>query len=172
MPEPSRGGNGMIHNITLKVNGREVTASVESQTTLLKFLKGHLQLTGTKEGCEQGECGACTVLLDGKPVNACLTLAVKTKGREVTTIEGLGDEKNLHPLQRAFIDTAALQCGYCGPGVLLTAKAFLDENPSPTEREVRAAISGHLCRCTGYQKMVEAILKASQEMNKEKHQTT
>ncbi|RPI99714.1 MAG: (2Fe-2S)-binding protein, partial [Deltaproteobacteria bacterium] len=115
----------MIHEISLKVNGKEVKASVESQMTLLRFLRDHLQLTGTKEGCEQGECGACTVLLDGKPVNACLTLAVKTRGREVTTIEGLGDERNLHPLQKAFIDHFAVQCGFCTPGMILTAAALL-----------------------------------------------
>ncbi len=135
---------------------------VEPRRTLLELIREDLELTGTKEGCGLGECGTCTVLLDGKPIKSCITLAVQANGREVTTIEGLEKaDGTLHPLQQAFIDHGAIQCGFCTPGMVLSAKALLDENPKPTELEVRQAIAGNLCRCTGYQKIVEAILSAA-----------
>ena len=148
--------------IQLNVNGFRYEGEVEPRRTLLEFLREDLELTGTKEGCGLGECGTCTVLLDGKPIKSCITLAVQANGREVTTIEGLEEpDGTLHPMQQAFIDHGAIQCGFCTPGMVLTAKAFLDENPRPTELDVRKAISGNLCRCTGYQKIVEAILAAT-----------
>jgi carbon-monoxide dehydrogenase small subunit len=134
---------------------------VEPQTTLLELLRETWGLTGAKRGCDEGDCGACTVLLDGQPVNACLVLAVRVNGRKVTTIEGLGDEEHPHPLQTAFVQHGALQCGYCGPGMILSAKALLDVNPSPTEAEIRQALSGNLCRCTGYSKIIEAVRSVS-----------
>ncbi len=145
--------------IQLNVNGFRYEGEVEPRRTLLEFLREDLELTGTKEACGLGECGTCTVLLDGKPIKSCITLAVQANGREVTTIEGLEKpDGTLHPIQQAFIDHGAIQCGFCTPGMVLTAKAFLDENPRPTELDVRKAISGNLCRCTGYRKIVEAIL--------------
>lgn len=147
--------------IQLLVNGESVEAAVESNQTLLQFLRDDLGLTGTKHGCGLGDCGACTVILDGRPVNACLVLAVQARGRQVLTIEGLAENGNLHPIQQAFVDKGAIQCGFCSPGMILSAKALLDENPKPTEEEIRTAISGNLCRCTGYQKIVEAIREAA-----------
>jgi len=148
--------------IQLKVNGMAFKMEVEPRRTLLELIREDLELTGTKEGCSLGECGSCTVLLDGKPIKSCITLAVQANGREVTTIEGLEKpDGTLHPLQQAFIDHGAIQCGFCTPGMILTAMALLDENPRPTEVEVREAIAGNLCRCTGYQKIVEAILSAA-----------
>ena len=149
--------------IRLRVNGREQTLAVAPQRTLLQLLREDLGLTGTKEGCSIGECGSCTVLLDGRPVNACLVLAATAAGHAVETIEGLGDAQHAHPVQRAFVAAGAVQCGFCTPGMVLTAKAFLDERPQPTEAEVRRAISGNLCRCTGYEKIVQAILDAAAE---------
>ena len=151
----------MLVEVQILVNGERMTASVEPQTTLLELLRETWNLTGTKRGCDEGDCGACTILLDGEAVNSCLVLAVRANGHEVTTIEGLGTEENLHPLQAAFIQHGAIQCGFCGPGMLLTAKALLDSNPNPTDDEVRNALSGNLCRCTGYSKIVEAVLSAS-----------
>jgi carbon-monoxide dehydrogenase small subunit len=152
----------MKAKVHLKVNGYDYDLEVEPRRTLLEIIREDLELTGTKEGCSLGECGTCTVLLDGKPIKSCITLAVQANGREVTTIEGLEQaDGNLHPLQQAFIDHGAIQCGFCTPGMILAAKALLDENPRPTEVEVRNAIAGNLCRCTGYQKIVEAILAAS-----------
>ena len=156
----------MSAQVKIMVNGEWKTASVEPQTTLLELLRETWGLTGAKRGCDEGDCGACTVLLDGQPVNACLVLAVRVNGRKVTTIEGLGDEEHPHPLQTAFVQHGALQCGYCGPGMLLSAKALLDENPSPTEAEIRQALSGNLCRCTGYSKIIEAVRSAGQELKK------
>lgn len=147
--------------IELEVNGRIHSLSVFPQRTLLEVLREDLGLTGTKEGCSEGECGVCTVLLDGVPVRSCLLLAVDVRGRKVTTIEGLAKDKELHPIQKAFIEEGAIQCGFCTPGMILSAKALLDQNPSPSEDEVRTAISGNLCRCTGYQKIVKAIQVAS-----------
>jgi carbon-monoxide dehydrogenase small subunit len=147
--------------IQLTVNGEEHEVVVAPNRTLLEVLRDDLYLTGTKEGCGEGACGTCTVLLDGKPVRSCLTLAVEVQGREVTTIEGLAPMGELHPVQKAFVEYGAIQCGFCTPGMILTTKALLDENPSPTEQEARQAISGNVCRCTGYTKIVEAILKAA-----------
>jgi len=150
--------------INLKVNGSLYKGEIEPRRTLLEFLREDLELTGTKEGCGMGECGTCTILLNGKPIKSCIFLAVQANGKEVTTIEGVENpDGTLHPIQKAFIDYGAIQCGFCTPGMVLTAKALLEENPSPTELEVRRAISGNLCRCTGYQKIVEAILASVQE---------
>jgi carbon-monoxide dehydrogenase small subunit len=152
--------------IQLRVNGMAYKMEVEPRRTLLELIREDLELTGTKEGCSLGECGSCTVLLDGKPIKSCITLAVQANGREVTTIEGLEKaDGTLHPLQRAFIDHGAIQCGFCTPGMILSAKGLLDENPRPTELEVRQAIAGNLCRCTGYQKIVEAILAVSHQQS-------
>ncbi len=129
--------------------------------TLLEVLRVDLSLTGAKEGCEDGTCGTCTVLLDGWPVRSCLLLAAEAQGHEITTIEGLSDGERLHPVQEAFVNYGGIQCGYCTPGMILTSKALLDRNPSPTEAEVREAISGNLCRCTGYTKIVESVLAAA-----------
>ncbi len=148
--------------ITLNVNGESYEVAVEPRMTLLDVLRGNLGLTGTKKGCELGNCGSCTVLIDNKPVPSCLTLAVEAHSKDILTIEGLAQNGQLHPLQQAFIDCAALQCGFCTPGMLLSAKALLDENPRPTEKEVKEAISGNLCRCVGYTNIVEAILKVAQ----------
>jgi carbon-monoxide dehydrogenase small subunit len=147
--------------IRLRVNGLDAERAVEPRTSLADFLREQLGLTGTHVGCEHGVCGACTVLLDGAPVRACLLLAVQLDGAEVTTVEGLADGERLHPLQQAFWDHHGLQCGFCTPGILLTAKALLEENPRPTDAEIREAIAGNLCRCTGYHFIVEAIRAAS-----------
>ena len=146
--------------IQLTVNGEPVEAAVETNQTLLQFLRDGLGLTGTKHGCGLGDCGACTVIVDGMPVNSCLVLAVQAAGREVLTIEGLAENGKLHPIQQAFVDKGSIQCGFCSPGMILSAKALLDANPKPTELEIRTAISGNLCRCTGYQKIVEAVQEA------------
>jgi carbon-monoxide dehydrogenase small subunit len=153
--------------IELTVNNEPVEAAVDPNRTLVQFLREDLGLTGTKHGCGLGDCGACTVILDGRPVNSCLVLAVQAHGREVLTIEGLAENGKLHPIQRAFVDKGAVQCGFCTPGMILSAKALLDENPRPTEHEIRTAISGNLCRCTGYQKIVEAIEEASKMLEME-----
>lgn len=150
--------------VSLNVNGEEYEVAVAPNQTLVEILRDNLHLTGTKEGCGEGACGTCTVLLDGKPIRSCLTLAVEVQGREVTTIEGLAPMGELHPVQKAFVEYGAIQCGFCAPGMILTAKALLDENPSPTEQEARQAISGNVCRCTGYAKIVEAILKVERRM--------
>jgi carbon-monoxide dehydrogenase small subunit len=146
--------------IRIQVNGAWKEIDAAPQTTLLELLREGFGLTGAKRGCEEGDCGACTVLLDGKPVNACLVLAVRIDGARITTIEGLGGPGQLHPLQQAFVGLAAVQCGFCAPGVILSAKALLDENPDPTETEIRQALAGNLCRCTGYAKIVEAVAAA------------
>lgn len=144
--------------IVLRVNGQRHEVAVEPRMTLLEVLRDVLGLTGTKNGCSLGNCGSCTVLLNGKPVASCLLLAVEAQGREILTIEGLVHNGKLHQLQQAFIDHGALQCGFCTPGMILSAKALLDENPSPTVDEVKEAISGNLCRCTGYTDAINAIL--------------
>ncbi len=143
------------------VNGEARTVATSPQRTLLELLREDLDLTGTKHGCELGECGACTVLVDGEPLLACLTLALDTAGHEITTVEGLAPPGGLHPLQAAFVELGAAQCGYCTPGVLLTAKALLDGRPEPTATETREALAGNLCRCTGYAKIVEAVALAA-----------
>ena len=145
--------------IKITVNKQEYELAVEPNLTLLGLLRNTMGLTGTKKGCNEGDCGACTVLLDGKPVSSCLVLAVQANGKDILTIEGveMEGEGELHPLQQAFVENGAIQCGFCIPGMILSAKALLDRNPHPSEREIRLAISGNLCRCTGYQKIVEAI---------------
>lgn len=148
--------------VSLTVNGEEYDAVITPNRTLLEVLRDDLHLTGTKEGCGEGACGTCTVLVDGKPVRSCLTLALEVQGTKITTIEGLAPMGELHPVQRAFVEYGAIQCGFCAPGMILTTKALLDENPSPTEQEARQAISGNVCRCTGYAKIVEAMLKAAE----------
>jgi aerobic carbon-monoxide dehydrogenase small subunit len=147
--------------VRLTINGQAHDVVVEPRRTLLEVLRTDLGLTGTKENCLEAECGVCTVLLDDLAVNACIVLAVQCRGRAVVTIEGLAAGDDLHPLQRAFIDHGAVQCGYCIPGMILTAKAYLDENVEPDEAGVRQALAGNLCRCTGYQKIVEAVLSAA-----------
>jgi aerobic carbon-monoxide dehydrogenase small subunit len=151
----------MTKTIHITVNCKALELTVEPSQTLLEVIREKLCLTGTKAGCLIGDCGACTVLMDGKPVNSCLVLAVQADAKQVTTIEGVETSQGLHPLQTAFVDKGAIQCGYCTPGMILTAKSLLDRNPRADEAEIRKAISGNLCRCTGYQKIVEAILFAS-----------
>jgi aerobic carbon-monoxide dehydrogenase small subunit len=153
----------MKHILKLHVNGEEFEVLAATHKTLLEVLREDLGLTGTKRGCDLGTCGACTVLIDGKPQLSCLILAVSTQGKEITTIEGLAQNGELHPLQKAFVEKGAIQCGFCTPGMILTAKAFLNEHPHPSEAEVRQAISGNLCRCTGYVKIVEAIISVDRE---------
>ncbi len=159
-------------DVVLRVNGRERKASVPPETTLLQLLREHLGLTGSKLGCDVGDCGACTVIVDGKAVNSCLMLAGQVDGREVLTIEGLATRDRLHPIQRAFEERASLQCGFCGPGSIMSAKALLDENLDPTPQEIRDALAGNLCRCTGYTKMIEAIQDAARELCAEKSART
>jgi carbon-monoxide dehydrogenase small subunit len=142
--------------LTCTVNGEEQSVLADTRDTLLDLLRDRLGLTGTKEGCGNGNCGTCTVLMDGAPVNACLVLALEAPGRAITTIEGLG-EGDLHPLQQALVQHGGTQCGFCTPGIVLSAKALLDENPRPSDAQIRHAIAGNLCRCTGYGKIVEAI---------------
>jgi carbon-monoxide dehydrogenase small subunit len=151
------------HKIRTTVNGELYEGLVETKKTLLEFLREDLDLTGTKKGCDNGECGSCTVLLEGHPVNACLVLAIEANEKKILTIEGLMEGDALHPLQEAFIDHGAVQCGYCSPGMILTAKALLDERPQPSEEEVKKAIAGNLCRCGAYNKIVEAILSLVQK---------
>ena len=153
----------MKQAIRLYVNGEEHEILAETNRTLLDVLRENLGLTGTKRGCDLATCGACTVLINGKPHLSCLTLAVDVQGKEILTIEGLGQDRKLHPLQKAFVENGAVQCGFCTPGMILTAKAFLDEHPSPAEEDVKKAISGNFCRCTGYVKIVEAILAAAKK---------
>ena len=151
------------HTITLIINEQTEELLVPSNMTLLHLLRDQIGMTGTKNGCEAGECGACTVLVDGEPVNSCLTLAVEMDGREVTTIEGLSNNGKLTPLQQAFADLNAVQCGYCTPGMLMAATALLRRNPKPTEEDIQKAMVGNLCRCTGYQRIIDAILEASRQ---------
>ena len=151
---------GMKHQIRVRVNAETHEATVNSELTLLDFLREALGLTGTKMGCGNGECGACTVLLNGAPVRSCLMLAVEADGQEILTVEGLARGDRLHPLQEAFIEKGAVQCGFCTPGMLLAAKALMDRKPSPDLEDVKEALGGHLCRCTGYESIFEAILAA------------
>lgn len=147
--------------VSITVNGTKYTEMIKANSLLVNFLRGDLDLTGTKRACEQGDCGACTVLLDGKPVNSCMVLTLSVDGREVTTVEGLASNAKLDILQEKFMEHSAPQCGFCAPGILMSAKALLMKNPHPTENEVREAIAGNLCRCTGYVHYVEAILEAA-----------
>lgn len=143
--------------ISFTLNGEPVEALVAPNMNLLDFLRDTMHLTGTKKGCEEGECGACTIMVDGKPINSCLMFIMEVQGKNVVTIEGLSKDGELHPLQKEFIEKWAIQCGYCSPGMIMSAKILLDNNPNPTEAEIREAIAGNLCRCTGYAKIVEAI---------------
>ena len=147
--------------ISFRINGEEVEVLVKPWQTLLEVIRDELQLTGTKEGCSNGNCGACTILFDGKAIDSCLALGAEARGHEIVTIEGLAEPGGLHPVQQAFIDYGALQCGFCTPGFIMSAVAFLNQSPNPTETELRAAIAGNLCRCTGYDKIVRAILSVS-----------
>ena len=151
-------------NIRFALNGREVSIETDAETRLLDVLREDLHLTGTKEGCGEGECGACTVLLDGLPVNSCLIPAPQVEGCEVLTIEGLADGHRLHPLQAAFVEQGAVQCGFCTPGFVLSAYALLRSNSSPTDEEILTALEGNLCRCTGYGKIVSAVRSAAERM--------
>ncbi len=148
------------------INGRTCEVIIDPRMTLLDILRDELGLTGTKYGCGTGDCGACTVLVEGKPVLACLTLATRARGKNIMTIEGLAESATLHPIQKAFIEHGAIQCGYCTPGMILTAKALLDENPGPSREEVKMALTGNLCRCTGYVKIIDAVVAAAKEMRK------
>jgi len=150
--------------IHLNVNDENYEVIVRPRESLLDVLRNKLNLTGTKKGCNEGDCGACTVIMGGRAVNACLVLAVEAEGQKILTIEGLAQGPLLHPLQEAFIRYGGFQCGYCTPGMLLSAKAFLDENPDPTDEEIRKGISGNLCRCTGYAKIVQSIREAARSM--------
>jgi len=157
-------GSSNKKHIALTINGKRVEADVDHYITLAEFLREQLDLTGTKVGCNRGECGSCTVIIDGMAVLSCSTLAVEAHGKSVLTIEGLGDDGRLHPLQEAFIEHDALQCGYCTPGMILSAKALLDTNPVPTELEVRTAIDGNLCRCGSIPNVIGAVLDVSRKM--------
>ena len=154
----------MRKTLQLTVNGELRQVLVEPYYSLLDALRDDIRLTGTKKGCDEGDCGACTVFLNGKPVTSCMVLAHSAHDSEVTTIEGLADVEELHPVQQAFVDHGGLQCGFCIPGLIMSATALLQENPSPTEEEVRFGIGGNLCRCTGYSKVVEAVLAAAEDM--------
>ncbi len=153
-----------MKEITLNVNGENHRLEIEPHWTLLYVLREKLDLVGTKEGCNAGDCGACTVLIDGKAINSCLFLAVRSEGRRIVTIEGLAQNGKLHPVQQAFVDVGAVQCGFCTPGMVLRAVSLLAENPQPDATEIRQAISGNLCRCTGYVKIVQAIELAAQDV--------
>lgn len=155
-------------NIKIFVNGVRHELDIETNTTLLELLRNELKLMGTKCGCEEGECGACTVLLEGKPINSCLLLAAKANGKKVLTVEGLANGGTLHPLQNAFMEKGALQCGFCTPGMLLSAYALLQENVDPDDEEIGSALSGNLCRCTGYQKIYDAVREAAAVMRSER----
>ena len=153
-----------LHDVTITVNGTQYERTVESRLLLSDFLRHDLGLTGTHVGCEHGVCGACTILLDGQPVRSCLMFAVQASGHEIGTVEGLGTMENLHPIQEAFQEKHGLQCGYCTPGILMTLVPFLADNPDPTEEEIREGIAGNLCRCTGYQNIVDATQLAAKKM--------
>ena len=151
-------------HVTTKINGEEVELLCEPRQSLLEVLRETLGFTGTKEGCNDGNCGACSVIVDGTLINSCLMLAVEAEGKTITTVEGLANPSGLHPLQRKFLEHASLQCGICTPGFLVASKALLDQNPNPTEHQVRHWLAGNLCRCTGYDKIVRAVLDAAQTM--------
>lgn len=157
----------MKKSIELNINGQGYEVAVDTHRTLLEVLREDFAFTGTKEGCGLGECGTCTVLINGKAVNACTVLAVETVGKEIFTVEGLAQGEELHPLQKSFVDHGAIQCGFCTPGMLMSAKALLENNKHPTENEIKTAISGNLCRCTGYVKIIDAIKAASHPLSKD-----
>jgi len=152
--------------INLKINGETYELNVKPNTLLLDLIRDEIGLTGTKRGCDTGECGACTVLIEGKAVNSCLVLAIEADGKNILTIEGLAKNGKVHPIQEGFIEEGAVQCGFCTPGMILSAKALLDENPNPTEEEIKKAIAGNLCRCTGYKKIIKAIISAAEKMRR------
>jgi carbon-monoxide dehydrogenase small subunit len=158
----------MTHTIRMRVNGKDYTVDVPVQRLLIDCLRYDLGLTGTKEGCSVGVCGACTVLMDGQVISSCLTLAVLADGREVTTVEGLAHEGKLHPVQQSFIDYGGFQCGICTPGMVVAAKALLDENPNPTDDDIKDWMMGNLCRCTGYYKIIESIRGAATRLQTER----
>jgi aerobic carbon-monoxide dehydrogenase small subunit len=158
----------MTHTIRMRVNGKDYTVDVPSQRLLIDCLRYDLGLTGTKEGCSVGVCGACTVLMDGQVISSCLTLAVLADGKEVTTVEGLAREGELHPVQQAFIDYGGFQCGICTPGMVVAAKALLDENPNPSDDDIKDWMMGNLCRCTGYYKIIESIRGAATRLQTER----
>ncbi len=155
----------MVIDIQLTVNGKEYSLTIEEDKRLIDVLREDLGLVGVKEGCSEGECGACTVIMDGKTVNSCLVMGFQANGKSIITIEGLEKDGKLDPVQQAFIDVGAVQCGFCIPGMILSARALLDKNPDPTEEEIREGISGNLCRCTGYNKIVEAVRLARRYEN-------
>jgi carbon-monoxide dehydrogenase small subunit len=155
------------HHVSTTINGEPVEFLCETQQTLLDALRDELQLTGSKEGCSSGDCGACSVIVDGRLVCSCLMLAVEAEGRRIETIEGLAQGDQLHPVQKHFLEAAALQCGFCTPGLLVAAKALLDKNPNPTETEARYWLAGNLCRCTGYDKVIRAVMGAAAEIRGE-----
>ena len=152
--------------INLTINDQTYEVAVAPNQTLLDVLRYQLELTGTKKGCELGDCGSCTVIMDDKPVNSCLVLAMQAVGKDIKTIEGLETEQGLHPVQKAFVEKQGVQCGFCTSGMILSAKSLLDKNAGPTEHEIRKALSGNLCRCTGYQKIIESVQAASKEISK------
>jgi carbon-monoxide dehydrogenase small subunit len=157
--------NNLTH-ICLYINGKKYSSFVSNGLTLLEFLREEIGFKGTKKGCDGGHCGACTVLLEGNAINSCMILAVQADGKHITTIEGLSDGKKIHPIQGAFIEENAIQCGFCTPGMIMSAKGLLDKNPNPTDFEIREALSGNLCRCTGYTKIVNAVKSAAIKLNK------
>lgn len=157
----------MLTKLSVTVNGVPETFEVPTNLSLLHFLRDTMNLTGAKEGCNEGECGSCIVLVDGKAVNSCLTLAVETNGRQVTTIEGIGHHSDLHPLQKAFLAHTAVQCGFCTPGMIMTAVALLADNPDPSESDIRYALAGNLCRCTGYRQIIDAVKDAAATLRHE-----
>lgn len=152
-----------VFSLTTTINGKSITAEIEPRTLLVDFLRDHLDLTGTKRSCDMQVCGSCTVLVDGRPVSSCCTLAYEINKRDVLTIEGMAQNGQLHPIQQAFLEEYGLQCGYCTPGMVLTTLALLDENPNPDEREIKAFLSGNLCRCTGYFPIVKAVRRSSEQ---------
>jgi carbon-monoxide dehydrogenase small subunit len=159
----------MKHPLRLTINGEPYEVLVEPYCSLLDLLRDHLQLTGTKKGCDEGDCGACTVLLDGKTVTSCMVLALDARDKDITTVEGLAQGERLHPVQEAFVQYGGVQCGFCTPGLIMSGVGLLRETHSPTEEDVRFALGGNLCRCTGYARVVQAILKAAEAMREEKH---
>jgi carbon-monoxide dehydrogenase small subunit len=148
------------------VNGVKYVEEIDHRRTLLEVLRENLGLLGTHKGCDEGQCGACTVLINGKAVNSCLVLAASIQGKEITTIEGLAEDEKLHPIQESFVAAGAIQCGFCSPGMMLVTKAFLEQHPQPTVEEAKKAISGNLCRCTGYSQIIEAVMNAAEKMRK------
>lgn len=151
--------------VSINVNGINYTKDIDPSIRLIDFLRDDLKLKGTKEGCGEGECGACTVIVNGKAINSCLMLASSADGKNVITIEGVSDKDKLHPIQEAFMETGAVQCGYCTPGMILSAKALLDKKPNASEEEIKVSLSGNLCRCTGYKKIIQAVMLAGDKLN-------